>query len=362
MSQIEVRLLQRSDRDRYDAFLAKSDAFMPCASARYGDVLSRFMPKTCGVTFIALDNSGELVGSLPCRQLENERFGSVLNSLPFFGSIGGVHALNKDPEIYRALLEAADTYCLEHGVVSSTVIGSPLDEHANLYEEMPGPVVIDERIAMISHLPEKGDDLEGRLFSQYHESRRRNVRKAIRLGVTVEVNNTSNGMDFLERVHVDNISSIGGLTKPHAFFRAVEEVMKPGAEYQLYEGTLNGETVASLLLLYFNKTVEYFTPALVHEHRPTQALCLLIHQAMLDAARDGYRYWNWGGTWKTQTSLYSFKKKWGAQESVYNYYTKLYPGSEELIRLEPAELMEEYPYFFAFPFGAIDKKQGRTNG
>ena len=352
-SMIIVRLLTPNDENRYAAFLAKSSEFPPTVSRRYEKVLARFLPDTTEVTFLALDENGEIIGALPCRRMENERYGPILNSLPFFGSVGGVQLLEKKPHVYQGLFNAMNEYCIENSIVSATIIGSPFDKQAFFHAELPGPVLTDERIAMISTLPENGEDLEGRLFSQYHDSRRRNVRKAIRTGINVTEKNHREALAFLERIHVENISSIGGLIKPHGFFRAVEDVMEPGEDFRVYEASLKGEPVASLLLIYFGKIVEYFVPALLHEHRPTQALCLLIHRAMLDAAEEGYRYWNWGGTLKTQTSLYTFKKKWGVQESSYHYYTKIYPGSEALLALEPAKVLTEYPYFYVFPFGSV---------
>jgi len=37
-------------------------------------------------------------------------------------------------------------------------------------------------------------------------------------------------------------------------------------------------------------------------------LPLIIYKAMQDSIENHYIYWNWGGTWTNQTSLYNFKK------------------------------------------------------
>ena len=350
MNSIHVRLLASGDEPRYDDFIASGKTFTPSVTRQYLSVLERALPGVVPVVFLA-EKAGEIVGVLPCCRMDNAELGGVLNSLPFFGSVGGVLQKGDDDAIHAALLRAVDHYCAEQGIVAATIISSPLDLRASCYPALFKPTAVDERIALINVLPEGGADLEQRLMSQYHESRRRNVRKAERLGIEVTRKNDRAAFDFLERTHVDNISAIGGLTKPRSFFRAVEELMDQGDDYRLYQAELDGEPVASLLLLYSGQVVEYFTPALKHEHRPTQALCGIIHQAMLEAAKAGYRYWNWGGTWKTQTSLYTFKKKWGAQESTYDYYTRLYPGSEKLFAMEPAEVLAAFPCFYVFPFG-----------
>lgn len=52
--------------------------------------------------------------------------------------------------------------------------------------------------------------------------------------------------------------------------------------------SLDGRPVAALLLLYFNRTVEYFAPVIEHEYRSRQPLSFLIWQGMLDAVHRGY--------------------------------------------------------------------------
>ena len=63
------------------------------------------------------------------------------------------------------------------------------------------------------------------------------------------------------------------------------------------------------------------------------------------------RYWNWGGTWASQTTLYFFKQRWGAVDRPYRYYTRVF--NRELLNATPAQLLKEYPYFFVAPFDRL---------
>ena len=110
--------------------------------------------------------------------------------------------------------------------------------------------------------------------------------------------------------------------------------------------------VAGLLVFYFNRTVEYFTPAVHADHRSTQALPLTVFTAMTDAARRGFRWWNWGGTWESQTGVYRFKRKWGAEDRHYYYHTQL--NNTDFLRCTPSEILDAYPNFFVLPFSALD--------
>ena len=84
-----------------------------------------------------------------------------------------------------------------------------------------------------------------------------------------------------------------------------------------------GIKIAGLLLFYFNKSIEYFTPVIVNEFRSLQPLSLLIFEAMKDGISRNYEFWNWGGTWLTQDGVYRFKKMWGSEDLKYFYYVKI---------------------------------------
>ena len=69
--------------------------------------------------------------------------------------------------------------------------------------------------------------------------------------------------------------------------------MKPN-DWSVFTAFHDGCPVAALLLFYFNKTVEYFTPVTVHEYRNFQPMSLIVFEAMRDAINRGMTNWNWG--------------------------------------------------------------------
>ena len=99
---------------------------------------------------------------------------------------------------------------------------------------------------------------------------------------------------------------------------------------------------------YFNKTVEYFTPADFIRHRRTQALALVIYEAMKDAMKKGYKNWNWGGTWLSQDGVYDFKKRWGTTEHPYFYYTQIFNQGNYFSK--KSFLTSDYRGLYVVPF------------
>jgi lipid II:glycine glycyltransferase (peptidoglycan interpeptide bridge formation enzyme) len=192
--------------------------------------------------------------------------------------------------------------------------------------------------------------IEDELFALYEESARRNVRKARKAGVTFRESRDREAFAFLHRTHDANIRAVNGLPKTQAFFDAVAESV-PHACWVLWIAEQASTPVAALLVFRFNRTVEYFTPAILEEARNAQPLALLVHEAMCQAARDSYRWWNWGGTWATQEGVYRFKRKWGAQDMPYYYYTRI--SDRRLLDRSREELLAAFPGFFVAPFDKL---------
>ncbi len=118
---------------------------------------------------------------------------------------------------------------------------------------------------------------------------------------------------------------IGGNAKPLSVFRTLYEIFDPKEDYNVYVAQKSDEFTAGLLVFYYKEYCEYFTPVINQKYRSEQPLSLLIFTAMKEAYKRRVKYWNWGGTWPThQEGVYLFKKRWGADERTYNYYTKIF--------------------------------------
>lgn len=295
---------------------------------------------------VAHDFSG-LRAALPFLVKEGV-LGPVVNSLAFYGSIGGAIVPDDNFEAWLSVVRAFDTFSDRIGAIASTLITNPLIGDYELYEAHLQHDFRDLRIGQFTVFPE--DKQAKSLLASFESPRRRNIRKAQRSGLQVRRSQTDDAIAFLHSTHEKNIRSLGGLPKQLNFFRRIADTL-PRNTWTIYLAELGNEPVAALLLLYGNQTVEYYTPCVVEEHRSTQALSLLIHDAMVDAMKNGYRQWNWGGTWLTQDGVYAFKKKWGTQDIHYHYFIK--NRSVDLNNTTRDTLLHEYPGFYVLPFSTL---------
>lgn len=297
-------------------------------------------------SWVLVYDNNKITSALPFAYKETP-LGTVINSLPYYGSIGSVISINDNPfninEIFKSLFDWAAN---KKNILSITIVCNPLKTNEALIKKIVNPDHIDTRIGQITHLPSNKNIDPITLFDN---PRPRNIRKAIKEGVVVKIHNEKS-LDFLFKTHVENIESIGGIAKKESFFNSIENYMKTD-NWRIYTAYIQNKPISALLLFYFNKTVEYFTPATLHEYRHIQPSSLIIYEAMKDSIKDDFKYWNWGGTWTTQKGVYDFKKKWGAEDHKYLYFTKILDN--KIYNYKKEEILDIFEGFYVLPFNEL---------
>ena len=339
MSGLEVQDLRPSLEAEYDDFVRRSPAALISYSLRYRDFLVELLGAEPQYA-VALQD-GRVVGVLPLLGLDGP-MGRVLNSLPYFGSNGG--PLTADPEAERALLTWYSAAAGDPAVAASTVIENPLSARSS----KPAHDLTDLRIGHVTSLVDEHGPRED-ILASLEGSARRNVNKALRVGVKVTTENDD--LDVLQSLHVRSMSAIGAQVKSPEFFAALGRHFRPGEDFDVYVARVDGEAVAALLVFYCGRSVDYYVPATSPEHRQLQPLAAILHQAMTHASHRGFEHWNWGGSWPSHESLQRFKAKWGGVRTEYRYWTKV--NDTSLLSATPDALLDAYAGFFVIPFSAL---------
>lgn len=347
---VRIETLDDAREEEYEKFLLMSPETLFYVSNQYRKFLSSILDAEDHY-FLAIDDSDKIVGALPAFITRGAKHGSVLNSLPFYGSNGGIIEHEGSREVRIALLRAFDSFAEANKCVASTIITSPFEKDCEFYEHEATWSYRDERIGQITPLLQEVQHVGEELMNSFDGVRRRNIRKAVKSGIEVLEDSSMEAFEFLERVHRQNMAAIGGKAKPRIFLRNVPEFFAAGEDYRVYTASKDGSLIAALLLFRFNETVEYYMPAIVQEFRTFQPLSLIVFQAMQDAVRDGYKRWNWGGTWLSQQSLYQYKKRWGTEDRRYFYYTLVL--DQKIQGMAREELLRDYPHFYVLPHSAL---------
>jgi hypothetical protein len=340
-----ITVVGRSDLDerKYEELIEKTSNVLIYTHLSYLDAVASF---TKSELYFVLDITEEKFNAAIPFCLYRGRYGPVINSLPFYGSNGGIIAMKDAVCTAEPLLQKLIEFARQVNSISVTVIESPLNQY--LDKVFANFSLKDSRISFLNNFT-IGMNPEN-LIKQFQEPRPRNIRRAQSAGIEVRQSHSQEAIDFLSITHEENITSIGGLAKPPEFFEILLTNLSQ-ENWVIFEALLDGKRIASLLLLQSKNVIEYFTPAVLPEFRSLQALSLLIFQGMQFAIKNEIEFWNWGGTWESQTGVFDYKKKWASQKGVYKYHTLLL--DESLILKKKEDLLDAYPYFYVLPFGSL---------
>ena len=374
---MQITVLMEKDESAYTNFLLRFERSSMVASLLFRDFLQKMTYPSIPYYLVAKEGE-DIVGVLPAF-LKKGKYGSVLNSLPWFGSNPGV--ISNDVEaaslLVGAFLKTAEwTDCL-----SATLIAAPFDEFQEdeIYSASFSGGLVDSRVGAVTILSnfsgfELHNQLEKRikedqsisdrindmdeypiteLFKSIHSKTRNQIRKSYKENFVGRCNPDrplieNAALDFLMQAHKDNMQKIGGPVKSKEF--EIIGKWQVGKDCNLYVSRQKetGHHTAALLVVYFNKTVDYWVPAISVDYRHLCPLHGLIFQAMTDAAKRGFKYWNWGGTTiPGMEDVLHFKTRFGGQTCEYKYYTKMFKTLPAAI--DEKDLMATYPYFYVMP-------------
>lgn len=346
----------KNDFSKYDEYIWGQDFTGFNASSKFFKFFCMTIENPSRVVplYIYATIDDKIVGVLPSILIRG-KYGPVLNSLPWYGSNPGVIA--NDQFIEKSLLDQFLNIAEWTDCLSATVISRPF-QSLESYEYFDWNFTA-ERIGMITKLPKwkNAEQFGIDLFKKLHSKTRNQLRKSMK-NVNCFVDNSQIAFNFLAKTHKENMLAVGAPYKEREF-AVLNNAFSENPTYLLTVARekRTDEYSAGLLLKYYNKTVDYMTPAIVKEKRNLNPLHYLIYLQMKVAASQGFEYWNWGGTMPTgMDGVLRFKRRWGADECKYMYYTKMRHALPKDVTAD--DLLAEYPYFYVLPFDILNNKKG----
>lgn len=348
---VKIKLYSDEMEKLYINFLNSSNNSMFYHCLSYRKFLKEIF-SDCEDYYICAFIGNEIFAVLPVF-VKPGKFGNIINSLPFFGSHGGIiyrgDKINKFCEM--SLLKYLEKLCKVKKVFSCTIIGTPFEKDQLIYK-LFNPNLHDDRIGQITKLPICDDKIkcEESLFKLFHSKTRNSIRKGLKSNFKIICDNSLQSFENLYRLHKKNMEYIGGKAKKKDIFDTIFRVFKPNDEFNIYSALYDGVTISAILLFYHKGTVEYFCPATDLNFKNKQPLSVLIYKAMMDSVLNKKSLlWNWGGTWSTQKGVYFFKSRWGSSDYPYKYYIKTFFNFKKN-QYSASQLNESYENFYSLPF------------
>jgi hypothetical protein len=352
---LEIQILGSDSEDAYSELVNNSENAMFYHSLKYRHFLQSILIDSVDHYLIAFE-SGIAVASIPLFA-KASKIGTVVNSLPFYGSHGSLVFLKDTPDSTKlALIEAYFDFCRESKALSATIIEN-IFSHDRLVLESQSIDYVDERISQITTLPKNSSELtvDADLMNVFHSNTRNAITKGFKSGLIFNRECSTSILRELHGLHTQNIESLGGISKPWDVISEIENIFEYTTDYDLYTARNDdGVMVSGLLVFYFKDTVEYYLPATDEKYRNQQPLSAIIFLSMKHAVlKRKSRYWNWGGTWLTQDGVHLFKSRWGATDLPYKYYTKEFSEKGRVLDYSRSFLLETFPHYYVIPFSKL---------
>lgn len=270
------------------------------------------------------DNDGQLLAVLPMLYTRGIPFnvggalaGRRLSSLPRT-PLGG--PLSKHREAMAAVVRAAVSLIRQNPGIQLQIKtqGSGLDGLVD------GVVRTPWRSSYLLELPED----PGQLRFGNNVTRHRikwAVNKAIKLGLQVRVAENEDELRAWYGLYLAAMRRNAVPARPYRFFQSIWRLLYPKGLMQLLlaERTEAGQQrlLAGSVYLTYGRTVSYVFTGCKREDLSLHPNDLIQWQAIHDACRKGFRWYDFGEVPEEHQHLAHFKSKWGAEPlPLYRYY------------------------------------------
>ena len=254
--------------------------------------------------YFTLSEQGAFKGCLPVMEVHSMLTGRRGVSLSFADCCG---ALARGPEDFGLLFDSV----LELGRMSGwryvEFRGEPY-----LAKELPARAYADHCIEL---------SLDERLMhSRLRENTARNIRKAQKKGVAVEICRSLQGVREFYRLHCLTRKRHGMPPQPVHFFEKLHEhVIAQGLGFTAL--ARHGETcVAGIICLYFGSNALYKYGASDESFQQLRANNLVMWESIRRCAQEGFSSFGLGRTDLDNEGLLAFKEGWGGVRATLNYY------------------------------------------
>lgn len=194
------------------------------------------------------------------------------------------------------------------------------------YVEFRGePFLSDQQpIRVYAHHQIELSESEEQMKSRLRDNTARNIRKAERAGIKIEMSQSLQAVQQFYRLHCLTRKRHGVPPQPAFFFECLHQhIISKDLGFTAL-AKYGESTVAALICLSFGTNAVYKYGASDMEYQHLRANNLLLWESMKKCASQGCRYFSLGRTDLENEGLLTFKNGWGAISSEICYYRYSY--------------------------------------
>jgi hypothetical protein len=161
---------------------------------------------------------------------------------------------------------------------------------------------------------------EDQMFERFKSNTRRNIQKAVKEGVRIEIGNSLIAMETYYTLHCRTRKNHGLPPQPFSFFKKIHEHAVSSGKGFTALAFIKDLCVAGAVFLHFGNMAIYKFGASDKAHQHVRPNNLVMWEAIRECARRGCRQLSFGRTDPDNEGLLQFKRGWGTTESELHCY------------------------------------------
>lgn len=161
---------------------------------------------------------------------------------------------------------------------------------------------------------------EDHIFSSFRGNTKRNIKKAIKNGVEVKICNSLESIKEFYRLNCTTKKKHGLPPQPYYFFKKVyDHIISKNLGF-IALASFQGEAIAGAVFFHFGEKALFKYGASDINYQNLRPNNLVMWEAIKWCYKNGYKIFCFGRTEPVNTGLRRFKKGWGTEEHIINYY------------------------------------------
>jgi hypothetical protein len=161
---------------------------------------------------------------------------------------------------------------------------------------------------------------EEEIFSRFKSNTRRNINRAVKEEVRVEIGDSMEFVKAYYRLHCVTRRDHGLPPQPFCFFKKVLEHIIAAGKGFVALGFIGNKCIAGAIYFGFGKKAIYKFGASDKRYQNSRPNNLVMWEGIREYARRGFQEFSFGRSEMDNDGLLQFKRGWGTAEDKFNYY------------------------------------------
>ena len=185
---------------------------------------------------------------------------------------------------------------------------------------------------------------EQEFLSSFRSSTKRNIKKAIKEGVAIEICNSLESIKKFYRLNCITRKHHGLPPQPYYFFKKIYEHIISKKKGFVVLASFQKKTIAGAVYFHFGEKVIFKFGASERSYQHLRPNNLVMWEAIKWYAQNGYKTFSLGRAEPENKGLLQFKQGWGTTENIIKYYN--YNFKKSLFIIERSKLTEFHNKIF----------------